>query len=43
MTTRKSLLAVLSAASLSVFAAACGSSSPEVIDVLFFGEGFESH
>lgn len=28
---------------LSVLAAACGSSSPEVIDVLFYGDGFESY
>ena len=43
MNARRSLLTALAAGSLAVLAAACGSSEPEVIDVLFYGQGFVSH
>jgi hypothetical protein len=40
---RKLALAILSLGVLSVLATACGSSSPEVIDVVFYGTGFQSY
>ena len=43
MTARKTALAVLFGGTLSLFAAACGSSKPEVIDVLFYGTGFQNY
>lgn len=43
MTARKAVLGILCGGVLSTFAAACGSSKPEVIDVLFYGSGFTNY
>lgn len=43
MNVRRAFLSLLALGSLSIAGAACGSSKPEVIDVLFYGVEFEAY